>query len=76
MQRSGKNVESFVEVFENLLNPLDVEDKEGIYCISSSLYVMLDIQEDLLKADIYGKEIKDKLIRERIETRINFFDPI
>ena len=76
MQRSGKNVESFVEVFENLLNPLDVEDKEGIYCISSSLYVMLDIQEDLLKADIYGKEIKDKFIRERIETRINFFDPI
>ena len=76
MQRSGKNVESFVEVFENLLNPLDVEDKEGIYCISSSLYVMLDIQEDLLEADIYGKEIKDKFIRERIETRINFFDPI
>ena len=76
MQRSGKNVESFVEVFENLLNPLDVEDKEGIYCISSSLYVMLDVQEDLLKADIYGKEIKDKFIRERIETRINFFDPI
>ena len=76
MQRSGKNVESFVEVFENLLNPLDVEDKEGIYCISSSLYVMLDIQEDLLKADIYGKEIKDKFIRERIETRINLFDPI
>ena len=53
-----------------------MEDKEGIYCISSSLYVMLDVQEDLLKADIYGKEIKDKFIRERIETRINFFDPI
>ena len=53
-----------------------MEDKERIYCISSGLYIMLDIQEDLLKAEIYGKEIKDKFIRERMKTRINFFDPI
>ena len=36
---------------------------------------MLDIQ-DFLKAEIYGKEIKDKFIRECLETSINFFDPI
>ena len=76
MQRSKKNVESVVEAFENLLNPLGVEDKEGICCISSDLCVTLDIQEDLLKAEIYGKEMKDKFIRERLATRINFFDPI
>ena len=76
IQRSEKNVESVVEAFENLLNPLDVEDKEGIYCISSGLCVTLDIQEDLLKAEIYGKEMKDKFIRERLATRIIFFDRI
>ena len=55
IQRSEKNVESVVESFENPLNPLDVEDKEGIYCISSGLCVTLDIQEDLLKADMAKK---------------------
>ena len=53
-----------------------MEDKEGIYCISSGLCVALDIQENLLKAEIYGKEMKDKFIKERFETRITFFDPI
>ena len=48
-------VESVVEAFENL-NPLDLEDIEGICCISSGLCVTLDIQEDLLKAEIYGKK--------------------
>ena len=76
MQRSKKNVESVVEAFENLLNPLGVEDKEGICCISSDLCVTLDIQEDLLKAEIYGKEMKDKFIRGFLVTCINFFDPI
>ena len=54
-----------------------MEDKEGIYCISSGLCVTLDIQEDHLKAEIYGKKkMKVTFIRERLETRINFFDPI
>ena len=42
---SKKNVESVVDAFENLLNPHNVEDKKGIYCISSGLCVTLDIQE-------------------------------
>ena len=48
-------VESVVEAFENL-NPLDLEDIEGICSISSGLCVTLDIQEDLLKVEIYGKK--------------------
>ena len=58
IQQSKKNVESVAEAFENHLNPLDMEDKEGIYCISSGLCVTLDIQEHLLKAEIYGKELR------------------
>ena len=76
IQLSKKNVESVVEAFENVLNPVDVEDKEDIYWISSGLCVRLDIQEDLLKAKIYGKEMKDKFIRELLATCINFFDAI
>ena len=76
IQRSEKNVELVVEAFENLLNPLYVEDKEIIFYISSGLRVTLGIQENLSKADIHGKEIIDKFIKERFETRINFFDPI
>ena len=67
IQRFEKNVESAVEVFENLPNQLDVEDKEGMYCIASGLRITLDFQEDLLKAEIYGKEMKDKFIKERYE---------
>ena len=56
------------EAFENLLNPFDAQDKEGIYCIiSSGLCVPLDIQEDLLKMEIYGKEMKDKFTKEHLE---------
>ena len=56
IQQSEKDkVESVVEASENL-NPLDLEDIEGICCISSGLCVTLDIQEDLLKAEIYGKK--------------------
>ena len=56
IQRSEKkNVESVVEPFENLLNTFDVEDKEGIYCISSGLCVTLVIQEYLFKTEIHGK---------------------
>ena len=76
IQLSKKNVESVVEAFENVLNPVDVEDKEDIYWISSGLCIRLDIQEDLLKAKIYGKEMKDKFIRELLATCINFFDAI
>ena len=47
-----------------------------VYCISSGLCATLDIQEDLLKAEIYGKEMRDKFIKEHLETRINFFDSI
>ena len=43
--------------------------------VSSGLCITLDIQEDLLKAEIYGKEMKDKFIKESLETRIKFFDP-
>ena len=50
------NVESVAEAFENLLNSVDLEDIEGICCIFSGLCVTLDIQEDLLKAEIYGKK--------------------
>ena len=67
IQRFEKNVESAVEVFENLPNQLDVEDKEGIYCIASGLCITLDFQEDLLKSELYGKEMKDKFIKERCE---------
>ena len=40
-----------------------MENKEGIYFISSGL-----------KAERYGKEMKHKFIKERLETRRNFFD--
>ena len=53
-----------------------MEEKESIYCISSGLCVTLDIEEDVLKAEICSKEMKDKFIKEHLETRINFFDPI
>ena len=48
-----------------------MEGKEGIYYISSGLFVTLDTQEDLLKA-----EMKDKFTKEHLETCLKFFDSI
>ena len=56
IKRSKKNVKLVLEDFENLLKPLDAEGKKGIYCISSGLCITVDIQEDLLRAEIYGKD--------------------
>ena len=68
IHQSKKNVKLVKEAFENLLNPFDAENKEGIYCIiSSGLCVTLDIQKDLLKPEIYCKKIKDKFIKEHLE---------
>ena len=75
-QRSEKNVESVVEAFGKPSQPLNVEDQEGMYCTSSGLCVTLDMQEDLLKAEKYGKEMKDNFIKKRLDTRINFFNTI
>ena len=37
------------------INTFDVEDKEGIFCISSGLCVTLGLQEYLFKTEIHGK---------------------
>ena len=47
-----------------------MEDKEGIYYISSGLFITLDTQEDLLKA-----EMKDKFTKERLENHLSSENP-
>ena len=84
IQQSEKNNESSAEAFENLLHLLDVEYKEGIYCISPGLSIthcacifwVHHLCMHLLKAEIYGKEMKDNIIIEHLETHINFLDSI
>ena len=76
VQQPEKNVASVVEAFENLLSPLDVKDKEGIYYISSGFCITLHIEEVSLKVVVYGQKMKDKIIRGCLETYINLFDAI
>ena len=74
IQRSKKYAESFVVVFGNLLNTLDGKVKEAIYYISSGLSATLENKENLLKSGICSKEMRDTFIRERLATRLNFFE--
>ena len=48
MQRSKKNVESVVQAFQKLLNPFS----------TPLMWRTLDIQEDLLKAEIWQRNTK------------------
>ena len=48
--RSEKNVTDCMAAINNFVNPFEIEDKEGLYNISSGSNVPIDIEKDLLRA--------------------------
>ena len=69
--RFERNFKAAVAAFENLLINFAVEDKVGLYCISSGLRAPPDIQEDLMREGKWGNQGKEDFISDK-----NFFDPI
>ena len=58
------------------MNPFDVPDDNRLYCLSSGAATSSDIEKDALRAEKAGEEAKQQFIRERLEKKDHFFDPI
>ena len=73
VKRSEDSVLKVQESVKSFLNPFNVENKDKLYCISSGAPATGDIQDDVLRADKAGREAKIQFIKERLETKNNFF---
>ena len=58
------------------MNPFDVPKETKLYCLSSGAATSSDIEIDVLRAEKAGEEAKKQFIRERLEMKDHFFDPV
>ena len=76
VKKIEQQVKRTVDAIKSFLNPFDIPDESKLYCLSSGAPVYVDIERDILRADQLGKERKEQFIRERLEQKDHFFDPI
>ena len=76
IQKSDRLVCETQEAIFGFTNPFTVADKDNLYCISSGARVPKDHENDILSAELRGKQAKDKFIQERLEKGEDFFEPI
>ena len=43
----------------SFMNPLDISDKTRLYCLSSGAATSPEIEKDVLRAEVAGKEAKE-----------------
>ena len=62
------DVSEVMDVFQNhFMNPFDVDDKQGLYIVSSGMKLPSDVAEDILSIDAWGREARDAYISERLQ---------
>ena len=64
--RSEKNVKSMMTAIESFMNPFKTEDHDKLYCLSSGAAASPEIEADILRREILGKERKETVIRDRL----------
>ena len=74
--RSESCVSACTSAFNPFLNLFRIEDKEGLYNISSGVRLPANIEKDLLDAEELGKNGKEIFIKERLEKNEKFFEPV
>ena len=65
--RSEKNVKSMMTAIESFMNPFETEDHDKLYCLSSGAAASPEIEADILRARLLGKEGKETVIRQAID---------
>jgi len=76
IQKSEKAVQKAKDAFESFNNPFSVEDKSRIYSISSGAPAPPGIESDVLMAEAKGKQAKEVFIKDRLEKKDKFFEPV
>ena len=75
-RRSERHVSKTVQTIESFNNPFVIPDKDNVYCISSGALASVVIEVDILRADSVGRDSKENFITNRLEAKVNFFEPI
>ena len=65
-----------VQTIESFNNPFVIPDKDKVYCISSGALASVVIEVDILRADSVGRDSKENFITNRLEAKVNVFEPI
>ena len=65
-----------MDAFLGFMDPFHIPDKYKLYCLSSGGPVDGLIDLDVLAAEEEGKQAKEKFIKERLEKKCDFFEPI
>ena len=76
IQKSDRLVCETQEAIFGSTNPFTIADKDNIYCITSGARVPQDHENDILSAELRGKQAREKCIQERLEKGEDFFEPI
>ena len=78
LQKSEKMVSITMSAINNFNNPFDVDDKSRLYCMSSGAPAPASIVglHDVLTGEEIGENAKELSIRERLEKKEKFFEPI
>ena len=75
--RKGEGcVKKAIDAVKSFLNPFDVDDKNGLYVLSSGARVPAEVEKDVMHAITTGKDQKEMFIKERLEKKTSFSDPI
>lgn len=76
IRKSEGIVQKTMDAFLGFMDPFDIPDKDKLYCLSSGGPVDGLIELDVLSAEEEGKQAKEKFIKERLEKKCDFFEPI
>ena len=76
VKKGEKQVNKTVDAVKSFMNPFDVPEETRLYCLSSGAAASSDIETDVLRAETAGEEAKKQFIRDRLEKKDHFFDPV
>ena len=76
VKKVEKLVNKTVDAVKSFINSFDVPEDAKLYCLSSGAATSSDIEKDVLRAESAGEEAQKQFIRERLEKKDHFFDPV
>ena len=66
-----------MEAINNFINPFTIEDKDTLYCLSSSASVPSTVENDILMSDEIGKKTHKQFVQDRlIEKTVSLHPPV
>ena len=76
VKKGEKAAFATAEAIQNFMDPFQVEVDDKLYCISSGAAVPLNIESDIMNAELYGTAAKEAFISGRLRKNEQFFEPI